>query len=127
MSKYAELATRAVGFMLWEPGTDPREAWRRAGEEVFPNSVSAQEKGCPKSTFLGFCEEGLIPGAPPGSYTRSVLNKEYGIRGLEAVREDPSLLDDDHRLWEIASNGSGISSNYQMDVLRGLWNRHLIR
>lgn len=127
MSKYAELATRAIGLMLWEPGTDPREAWKRAGAEVFPHSLSAQEKGCPKSTFLGFCEEGLIPGAPRGSYTRSILNKEYGLRGLEAVRKNQSLLEDDARLWEIASEGSGISSNYQMDVLRGLWNQHLIR
>ncbi len=99
MSKYAELATRAVGLMLWEPNTDPREAWERAGLEVFPHSASAREKGCPKSTFLGFCEEGLVPGASPGTYTRSVLNKGYGLRALAAVRRNPGLLDEDARLW----------------------------
>jgi hypothetical protein len=82
MSEYADLAKRAVGLMLWEPGTDPRKAWSRAGEEVFPHSQSAREKGCPKSTFLGLCEEGLVPGAPAGSYTNSRLNKEYGLRAL---------------------------------------------
>jgi len=127
MSKYSELATRAVGLLLWEPGTDPREAWLRAGAVVFPNSVTAREKGCPMSTFLGFCEEGLIPGVPAGSYTRSELNKGYGLRALDAVRRDPSLLNDSDRLWQIASADSGISSNYQMDVLAGLWTHGLIR
>ncbi len=127
MSKYADLAKRAVGLMLWEPGADPRKAWSRAGEEVFPHSQSAREKGCPKSTFLGLCEEGLVPGAPAGSYTNSRLNKEYGLRALDALRSDPQLVHDNTKLWDIASQGSGIRSNSQLDVLRALWTEGLIR
>ena len=92
MPKYAEVATRAVGLMLWAPGTSPRAAWMRAGERVFPDSESSREKGCPMSTFLGLCEEGVVPGALAGSYTRSVLNKEYALRALEALRADPELI-----------------------------------
>lgn len=79
------------------------------------------------STFLGFCEEGLVPGAPPGSYTRSLLNKEYGLRALKALRSDPDLVDDDARLWAIACDGKRIQPNHQLDVLRALWTGHLIR
>lgn len=127
MSKYAEMARRAVGLMLWDPEIDPGEAWVRAGEVVFPDSASSQDKGCPKSTFLGFCEEGLIPGAPAGSYTRSVLNKQYGLRALNAVRRNPRLFENEDQLWAIATDGSGIRQNAQLDVLRGLWDLGLIR
>lgn len=86
MSKYGAVAVRAVGLMLWEPGTPPGEAWASAAERVFPDSPSSREKGCPKSAFLGLCEEGRVAGASPGAYTRSVLNKEYAVRGLEVLR-----------------------------------------
>jgi len=127
LSKYSDLAIRAVGLMLWEPGTPPRTAWRRAGEQVFPDSPSAREKGCPMSTFLGLCEEGLVPGAPAGSYTQSVLNKEYALRALQALRSNPKLFDDDAKLWAIANGGTEISSNHQLEVLRSLWAEGLVR
>lgn len=78
------------------------------------------------STILGLCEEGLVPGAAAGSYTRSVLNKRYGLRALAALRLRPELLEDDTKMWAIASDSSGISSNYQLDVVRALWVARLI-
>ena len=43
-------------------------------KEVFMDSKSSQEKGCPKSAFLGLCEEGFIKEISKGKYTSSVKN-----------------------------------------------------
>ena len=127
MSKYGHTAVRAVGLMLWEPGIVPGEAWVAAAERVFPDSPSSREKGCPKSAFLGLCEEGVIAGVPPGAYTRSLLNKEYAVRGLQVLRRSPELAADSGELWRRATAGKEIRSNSQMEVLIALWEAGLVR
>ena len=127
MTKYGEVATRAVGLLLWEPDTSPVEAWASAAARVFPDSPSSREKGCPKSAFLGLCEEGIVAGVSPGSYTRSVLNKEYAVRGLGALRSLPELATDPRQLWLTATNGKHVQPNSQMEVLTALWDAGLVR
>jgi hypothetical protein len=48
--------------------------WSTSSKEVFATK-SSQEKNCPKNTFLGLCEEGLVKGIPQGNYTKSIKNK----------------------------------------------------
>ena len=127
MNKYGEVARRAVGFLLWVPGSTPVEAWAAAAEEVFPDSPSSREKGCPKGAFLGLCEDGVVAGVPPGSYTRSVLNKGYALSGLVALRTRPALEHDPRELWRIATEGTEIQANSQMEVLIALWRDGLLR
>jgi hypothetical protein len=87
MAKYGEVATRAVGLLLWEPDTSPADAWESAAARVFPDSPSSREKSCPRSAFLGLCEDGIVTGVSPGAYSRSVLNKgklQHQIRSSAA-------------------------------------------
>lgn len=127
MSKYREVATRAVGLMLWAPGTGPADAWVAAAIEVFPESAAARVKACPRGAFLGLCEAGVVSGVPPGAYTRSILNKEYAVRALDALRSSPELAKDHHRLWQAATTGKDVQPNSQMEVLTALWDAGLVR
>lgn len=127
MAKYGEVATRAVGLMLWRPPTNPLEAWEEAAALVFPDSPASRGKGCPKSAFLGLCEEGVVAGVPPGSYTRSALNKEYALVGLTELRRSPELVSHQRQLWRAATRGKEIQPNSQMEVLTALWEAGLIR
>lgn len=127
MSNYGEVAVRAVGLLLWETGVSAPDAWGQAVGRVFAHSPSSREKSCPKSTFLGLCEEGVVVGVEPGSYTRSRLNRDYALQALEALRKDPTLAGDKHQLWRIATQGRDIRENSQMEVLLALWNAELLR
>lgn len=127
MSNYGEVAVRAVGLVLWEPSVSAPDAWAQAVERVFAHSPSSREKSCPKSAFLGLCEEGVVVGVESGSYTRSRLNRDYALRALEALRKDPTLAGDKNHLWRIATRGRDIQENSQMDVLVALWNAELLR
>jgi hypothetical protein len=105
----------------------PPDTWRLVAELVFPLSASSREKGCPRDAFLGLCDVGAIEGVEPGSYTKSVLNKDYAVRALDALRADASLSSDERKLWRIAVNGADRQQNSQMDVLISLWRRgHIV-
>jgi hypothetical protein len=62
MGKYGEVAVKAVEDFQAGRAKTVTDAWDVAAQQVFPISLSAQQKGCPKSTFLGLCELGLVSG-----------------------------------------------------------------
>jgi hypothetical protein len=39
-----------------------------ATKEIFGEGTWGQIKGCPKNTFLGLCEEGIVKGVNKGNY-----------------------------------------------------------
>jgi hypothetical protein len=104
---------------------DPVKAWQSAIAQ-FTDSPNSRKKGCPKSAFLGLCEEGLVSGISPGKYTISVKNKTYAFRALEALRKKPALAGYYSSLWNSietdAKNDQG-----EMDVVIALWNAGLIK
>jgi hypothetical protein len=124
MGVFGDVAVEAAVMTKNKKGADPRAAWERcmAGKDVSP---STKAKPCPKSTFLGLCEKGLINGIPAGHYTKSVKNKSYGIEAVKALREDPALARNKKELWRHIGN-DGIRHNSQMDVVISLWNRGLL-
>lgn len=98
----------------------PVDAWQSAAEEVFLDRNSLQEKSCPKSAFLGLCEEGLINGVPQGNYTRSEKNKAYAIKALELLRENPQLSEKE--IWQIIFHSQRVKRyNQQIDVVIALF------
>jgi hypothetical protein len=102
------------------------QAWVAAACETF-TTIPAQTKGCPKSTFLGLCEAGLVAGVPAGRYNarEDSKNKHYGVRAVALLRQEPSLADDPHALWTQIGNAH-LKSNSQMDVVTALWKLGLI-
>ena len=66
MGKYGNAALRATKLVQAGTFSSPREAWETAVHKEFPGRHAAQEKGCPRGSYLGICEEGLIVGVDPG-------------------------------------------------------------
>ena len=127
MGKYGKAAEIAVDLVAKGNSLAPRDAWKKAVARVFPQSPSSQAKGCPRDSFLALCELGIVKNVAPGTYTRSVKNKTYIARALAALRSTPALLDDEKRLWHIATDGANTVANCQMEVLTALWRQRLIR
>ena len=86
------------------------------------------EKGLSKECLLGLCEEGYVQGIPKGMYNtrRNSKNKNYAIKATEIIKEQPELLEDIKELWYRVSNGSGMSHNHQMEVVRALYKKNYI-
>lgn len=122
MGKYGSAAEIAARISV-SSHVNPRAAWDRAVAEIFPDSPTSREKGCPRNAFLALCEMGIVKGIAPGEYTRSVRNKEYAKRAISELRSNPSLVDDDHELWQRVTRGNDIVPNHQMDVVTTLWLR----
>jgi len=119
MGKYGEVAIKAVE--ICKKNIDPVEAWNMAAKDVFSNSNSSIKKVCPKSAFLGLCEEGLIKNISSGSYTRSVDNKKYAIEALALLKEKPELKLEQKKLWEMIMKGKEKKHNSQLDVVISLF------
>jgi hypothetical protein len=122
MAKYGDLALKSVKYIK-EFNLNVEEAWIKAAFEVFPNSDSSRMKGCPKNTFFGLCEDGLVLDVPMGKYTKSKKNKEYGLKALKLLNQQPELAEDQMRLWKIVA-GDEKAYNYQMDVVVSLFKQN---
>jgi hypothetical protein len=108
---------------------NPDELWRSVCREQ-ELTDSMIKKGCPKNTFLGLCEEGLIKNIPPGKYTESKKNKRYGLAAVKILAKNHSLADNPCTLWdairaEVPDRCE--KCNGQMDVVIALWKENLIK
>lgn len=119
MSKYGQVAIAAAKAA--RSGTDPTTAWKQAAQQVFPKQKASRDKGCPKCTFLGLADHGLIRGVAAGSYTSSQDNKRYAMSAVNQIRANPTLVNDKKKLWGIVSGGRK-QHNGQLDVVIELWN-----
>ena len=116
MSLYSQIAIDSVMDLKRDIDLNPADVWDKNARALYPNKLSAQNKSCPKSAFFGLCEEGLVSGVKPGSYTKSKLNKEYALKAVSHLRNDPSL--NEEQLWELIS---GKQPNEQMAVVKALY------
>jgi len=126
MGKYGDAAIKATRFLLTEQTNSAPKAWSSAVRAIFPESISSQQKGCPKATYLGLCKEGLIKGVLPGRYTSSSKNKRYAIDAVKLLKQDPTLADDQELLWQKVVKSERKKHNNQMDVVIGLWKEDMI-
>ena len=126
MGKYGEAAVQAVTLFREGAKTDIAEAWETAVARIFPGSTSLQDKGCPKSAFLGLCSDGVLVDIPAGDYCWSNKNKEYAIKAVDALKANRFLVNQPELLWRKVA-GPSKSHNHQMDVVVALWNAGLVR
>ncbi|QXP65785.1 hypothetical protein [Polaribacter sp. AHE13PA] len=122
MNKYGQTAIKAV--KNYKRSYSITEVYIRAAKEIF-ETKSSQEKGCPKGTFLGLCEAGLVKGIPKGTYTKSIKNKEYALQAIEILKWADNKTYTPKELWAELNLGDK-RSNSQMDVVLALWNEGLI-
>lgn len=127
MGKYGLTAVKAANLFQQGRVGSPVEVWRSAASTVFPDSKSSREKGCPRDTFLGLCEEGLVRGIPAGNYTRSRLNKDYALKAIALLRAHPKSATDPLHLWQQIVGPDKKVHNQQMDVVITLWGHGFIK
>ena len=127
VNKYGEVALRATELLRAAAYKSAREAWQAAAREVFPAQRASQMKACPRSAFLGLCEEGLVVGVPAGRYTTGGDNKEYAIEAVQLLVRDSSLAEaGPGSLWLRVMNSRDKVANSQMEVVLALWAHGLI-
>jgi hypothetical protein len=126
LSKYGEAAVAAVEMVTQRRVPHAPDAWEAAVTRTFPGRLASQRKGCPRGAFLGLCGEGLIKGVPKGSYTRSLLNKQYAVDAVALLRQRPTLSENPTELWHLVICGKEKVHNSQMDVVIALWRRGLV-
>jgi len=121
---FARAAISAVQYVSEGECKSPVEAWDKAIEEQ-TKSTDTQAKGCPKDAFLGLCEEGFVKGVPKGKYTNSKQNKNYALKALHLLKENPGLSSNKNQLWEkvleVLNEPSSKAHNSQMDVVIALY------
>ncbi len=129
MGKYGEVAVRAVDLIHSGKCQAPREAWDQAAASVFPERQRAsRSKGCPRSAFLGLCEEGLVSGVPRGHLSAGPDNKEHALQAVRHLRKKPALGDAGAAaLWRLVLAGRAKVHNQQMDVVLALWSGGYIK
>lgn len=123
MAKYNEIALDAVRHI--KAGADPRDAWAQSAADVYPNLPSARDKGCPRSTFLGLIDAGVLVGIPAAPEPSKSINARYGLEAIVALQIEPGLAKHPSQLWERTS-GAPKQQNGQLEVVLALWNARLI-
>lgn len=124
MSKFGECALRSVKLVLNDIVSDPREAWEIISVGLFGDGTSIQKKACPKSTFLGLCEEGLVKGIKKGEYTKSINNKEYALKAVDILKTNIDKTFEAKELWSRVVENK--AHNGQMDIVLELWENGMI-
>lgn len=127
MGKYGDAAVTAVRIYTTGRTGSIMDAWDSAVAEIFPSSPSSQVKGCPRGTFLGVCESGIVVGVPGGQYTKSAKNKAYGLKAAATLRKNPHFANDMTTLWGQVMDGESKVPNHQMDVVVSLWKNGLLK
>ena len=132
MGNYGVVSLKAADLIRNGQVNDPADAWEIEASKQFGKGSSSQEKSCPKDSFLGLCEDGLIKGVNKGDYTQSVKNKLYAITAIKLLKAKPSLANLGERgLWKKVlkhlNKPVDKAYNNQMDVVLTLSNNHLIK
>jgi hypothetical protein len=127
MGQFGKVAVKATCLLISKEVSDPRKACDSAVRTVLSYSTSMMRKHCPRSAYLGLCEEGLVKGAPPGNWTESVDNKRYAVDAVRYLRKCPSWIDKPTtHLWREVTRPRTIRHNDQIDVVFALLRKELI-
>lgn len=119
MSQYGDVAKLAVELLEKGEADNPPEAWEKSAKKLL-NTVELQKKGCPKNSFLGLCNEGLIKGISTGNYSKPSKNGEYAVEAISILKANRFLASQPEMLWKKVA-GKTKSPNHQMDVVVSLW------
>lgn len=128
MASFADVAVLAVVKLRGGRQIAAREAWTIAVAEVFPNSVSMQAKGCPRTIFLTLCASGALAGIAASEAVRDSENARHALDCLALLDRHPSYMEmAPRKLWMLVTHGSEKAYNQQMHVVLGLAKAGLLR
>lgn len=126
MSNYNKYGLVAINVV--KSGNEPIIGQKNAIKKVY-KTKSSREKGCPKSAFLGLCEDGLVRGIKASKYlinSKTNLNKKYALLAITFLSKNPELSKKE--LWSKIKTCLGISKIHysQMDVVFALFEGNLL-
>ena len=123
MGKYGDTAVRAVSLLRSTHAT-AEDAWRKAAAEIFPEAPEARAKVCPRETFLGLVQQGLVHGVDPNRCTPADANKNrtYATAAAHLLTLHPQLASGTKaQLWRRVMKQVGGDPekrhNQQLDVV----------
>ncbi|UJR61902.1 DUF6979 family protein [Dickeya zeae] len=123
MGIYGETAVAVASAYDSSNKPDPRECWEYS-ITLFTDSRDSQKKPCPKSAFLGLCQDGYVKGIPKGDYLPpDSPNKRYAVVAAQWVLKDPGRKYSKAELWRIATKDcpdAAENENRQIDVVLAL-------
>lgn len=123
--RFGLTALKARELLLTGDADTPRDAWDIAALNILKKQVYV-EKPCPRSAFLGLCEEGFIKGVPRGNYCRATKNKEYAISAVNMLKKNPRWRSNKKDLWNEIVKDNPITHNYQLDIVFEFWDNNLL-
>lgn len=116
---YGRTAVDAAKMCELNSNLSPSDAWRKS-VVLHTSSKSSQEKGCPRSAFLGLCENGFIKGVTPRGTAGVTRNGQYAISAAQLlIRENEPYAHGPASLWRKVV-GVDKKSNGQMQVVIAL-------
>lgn len=128
MSVYGDTAVAAANS--YAQGKDPRQCWEQSVTH-FTSSKESRKKACPRSAFLGLCQEGYVRGIPKGSYiSPGCRNDKYAVVAAKAVLKDNNKKYSKSELWGKVTETypeSAKNQNGQMDVVLALKEHGLLQ
>jgi len=125
LNNYGKIAKEVTKRLKNKENIDIYKTWEEVAKEYF-NSESLIKKGCPKNSYIGLCEEGIIKGVKKGKYrkTKNSKNKDYALKAIKILKNN-SLLENISplELWKKVTidKDKKISHNQQMNVVLELW------
>ncbi|MBA0188277.1 hypothetical protein F9U39_01355 [Pectobacterium versatile] len=130
MGIYGETAVAVVTVFDNFNKPDPKECWEYSITH-FTGSKESQKKGCPKSAFLGLCQDGYVKGIPKGNYLPpDSPNKAYAVVAAERLLSEPAKKYSKSDLWKKATehfDEAAKNQNGQMDVVLALKDAGLLQ
>ena len=127
MSKYGAAAVRATQ-LHGEGALSIDDAWRRAANEIFPDSAETRRKSCPWVAYRGLCSAGLVRGVArtQAGDRAEDANATYAVTAAHLLAAEPELAAGGPvKLWRRVMEELGLNPskrhNRQMDVVLALW------
>ncbi|CRY55648.1 Uncharacterised protein [Yersinia intermedia] len=121
MTKYTEAALIVVKRCQANDSLNVMVTWQSVIREL-----KAYDEACPRSAFIGLCEEGLVKGIPAGSYglRENNKNKGYAVAAANLILSGHEL---DHKvIWRKVTD-SNIVPHDQVNIVIALHNAQFLQ
>lgn len=121
MTKYTDAAITTAKRCQGSNRPDIKAEWRKVIKEL-----KAYDEGCPRSAFIGLCEEGMIKGIEAGSYGLRKLNKNkaYAIAAANLVLSGHDT--DPKAIWQKVTK-TDIRAHDQVGIVIALHDNSLLQ
>ena len=116
-NQYSKVAKEAY-LNIVQKGMPFEKAWKAAAEKII-TSESSRNKGCPRATFLGFCESGNLMSIP---YINESKSKNYAYAKFAFSEWNRNKSITKKEMWKLVQNKFETAASHQgqLDIVLSL-------